>query len=181
MGVLDEMIVIILADHGTGLGEHGRFGGFLPYEEQIRIPILMRIPGIAPRWIDDRVASIDVAPTLLGLVAPGRLNPYHGRSLLPLMTGARMRLGPRPTVSFCAFADGYALTDGDGRYKLWHNRGDAYEALFDLREDPEERRNLVDREPEIAKRLRDLLAAFLWQGRQSYANPYHYRDWDGIE
>jgi hypothetical protein len=78
-------------------------------------------------------------------------------------------------VSLCAFADAYAIVDG--KDKLYHHRGLGYEALYDLAADPRERVNLVEERPETARRLRDLLAAFLWQGRTSYANPYHYRDW----
>jgi arylsulfatase A-like enzyme/MFS family permease len=179
MGVLDEMILVIVADHGTGLLDHGRLGGFLPYEEQIRVPLVIRVPGVPHRIVTDRVATIDLAPTLLHAVAPETGRVFHGRSLLPLMTGKCDTLPPRHIVSFCAFADAYALLEGEGRWKLWHNRRDGYEALYDLVEDPRERVNLIRKQPEVARRLRDLLGAFLWQGRSSYANPYHYRDWEG--
>jgi choline-sulfatase len=169
-----EYVMVVTADHGTGLGEHGRIGGFFPYEEQIRVPLVLHVPGAAPREVSDMVASIDVAPTLVGLVEPGAPSRFHGRSLLPLLLGGT--LPPRPIVAFSAFHDLYALLDGEGRWKLYHHRGRRYEALFDLERDPGERRNLVVEQAERAASMRALLAAFLWRGRDSYANPYHYRE-----
>ena len=170
-----EFVLVMTADHGTGLGEHGRLAGFLPYQEQIRVPLLIRIPGVSGRRIDDRVAHIDVAPTLVNLLRSGGAHRFHGRSLLPLLAGKP--LSPRAIVSFNAFRDGYAILDG--RWKLMHDRGRRYEALFDLDADPQELRNRIADEGETALRLRGLLDSFLWQGRRSYGNPYHYRDWDG--
>ncbi|MGQ0614815.1 MAG: sulfatase-like hydrolase/transferase [Planctomycetaceae bacterium] len=172
-GLGEAAIVIATADHGTGLREHGRYGGFQPYEEQARVPLLIRVPGLPPRVVEDRTASIDIAPTLLHLLSPGAVNPYHGRSMLPLLTGEAARLPPRPLVSLSAFNDAYALLDG--RYKLYHHRGRRYEALYDLEADPGETRSLVAERPEVADRLRALLDAFLWQGRGAWGNPYHYR------
>ena len=179
LGEGDRAVIVVTADHGTGLREHGRYAGFLPYEEQIRVPLVIRVPGLEPSKIADRVALIDVAPTVVGLVSPGLEHRFHGRSLLPLMTGKRTSLPPRPLVCFNSFRDSYAIFGPEGSAKLHHDRGRHYEGLFDLAEDPGETRNLVADEPETARRLRDLLSAFLWQGRRDYANPYHYRDWTG--
>ena len=170
-----DYVLVMTADHGTGLGEHGRLGGFLPYEEQIRVPLLIRVPGMPGRRIEDRVAHIDVAPTLINLLRSGGRHRFHGRSLLPLIAGKQ--LSPRPVVSFNAFRDAYAIRHG--RWKLMHDRGRRYEALFDIEADPEELHNRIADESETALRLRGLLDSFLWQGRRSYGNPYHYRDWDG--
>ncbi len=176
LGVWDRAIVVLTADHGTGLKEHGRFAGFLPYEEQIRVPLLIRVPGVAPRRVKAPVASIDVAPTLVGLFDPGGANPFDGVSLLPLMDGSEPSLKREDLVSLCAFEDAYALIH-DGRYKLHYHRTEDYALLFDLKEDPGERVNLIERRPEIVKDLTARLAAFLWRGRTGYANPYHYRAW----
>ncbi|MEE2713746.1 MAG: sulfatase [Planctomycetota bacterium] len=175
--ILDRAIVVVTADHGTALGEHGKLAGYLLYEEQIRVPLVMHLPGVAPRRIADPVASIDVAPTLMNLFRPGQPHRHHGRSLIPLATGRP--LPPRPFVSFCAFWDSYAVLDSAFRWKLHHHRGRRYEALFDLDADPRERTNLITEQPDIADRLRTMLDGFLWEGRHSYGNPYHYRAWAG--
>jgi arylsulfatase A-like enzyme len=185
MGALEDMgeaasaVLVVTADHGTGLLEHGRIAGFLPYEEQTRVPLVVRVPGVAPRVVTETVGLIDVAPTLVGLVQPGMKHRFHGRSFLPLMTGERERLSPRPLVSFNSFRDSYALLDETSRWKLVHDRRRRYEGLFDLETDPGETRNRIADAPIVADRLRTLLSAFLWQGRKSYGNPYHYRDWTG--
>ncbi|MCB9831231.1 MAG: sulfatase [Planctomycetes bacterium] len=172
-GQLDDCVVMVTADHGTGLGEHGRLAGFLPYEEQLRIPLLLHVPGGSASRIEAPVANIDIAPTLLALA--GTAMPGDGRSLLPLLAGGS--LPPRPLVAFCAFQDSYAVFDPEGRFKLHHHRGRGYEALFDLGNDPRERENLVQAEPARAAELRAYLENFLWQGRARYGNPFHYRAW----
>ncbi|MAG57692.1 MAG: hypothetical protein CMJ83_15485 [Planctomycetes bacterium] len=176
LGVYDDAIIVLLADHGTGLMEHGRWAGFLPYEEQVRIPLVVKAPGIAPRRVAAPVAAIDLAPTMVGLFEPGERNAYDGVSLLPLMTGTRSKLERRWFVSLCSFEDAYAIFE-DGRWKMHLHRAEGYALLFDLAADPLERNNLYDEEPEVAQRLLDKMDAWLWTGRRGYANPYHYRDW----
>ena len=178
-GAYDDAVIVLTADHGTGLGEHGRFAGFLSYEEQIRIPLVVKIPRVAPRAVDEVVSNLDLAPTLVNLFAPGTPNVFDGDSLLPLALGEEERLAPRSLVNFCAFRDAYAVIADDGRYKLFHDRGRGYENLFDLKRDPGELENLVMTHPEVADRLRDKLDRFLWAGRESYGNPFHYRAWAG--
>ena len=178
-GTLDRSLLVITADHGTGLGEHGRLAGFLPYEEQTRVPLVVRIPKMAPRTIDEPVSSIDIAPTLVDWLCPEPVAGYDGRSLLSVMRGEPRESPANPIVSFCAFRDSYAVLDPAGRYKLHHHRGHGYEALYDLVADPRERRNLVRELPDVAKELRDHLNSLLWAGREDYGNPFHYQDWDG--
>ena len=177
LGHEDDAALVICADHGTGLGEHGKIAGYLPYEEQLRVPLVMHLPGVPPTRSSEPVTLLDVAPTILNLLRPNTDHRFHGRSLLPLTAGTPLR--KRPFIAFCAFWDSYAVYDRTFRFKLHHHRGRRYEALYDLAEDPEERTNLIAERPRIANDLRDLLAGFLWEGRHSYGNPYHYRPWSG--
>ena len=176
LGVYDETIVILVADHGTGLREHGRWAGFLPYEEQIRVPLIVKIPGIAPKRVIQAVSTIDIAPTLLSLFEAGGPNKFHGISLLPLMADSQAKAKRRYLVSLCAFEDAYALV-ADGRYKLHLHRRENYGLLFDLKRDPQEKVNLYDLKPDLRDELLGVMGAFLWEGRSGFANPYHYRDW----
>lgn len=176
IGAYDDAIIILLADHGTGLREHGRWAGFLTYEEQIRIPLIIKMPGVKHRRVQEVVGTIDIAPTLIGLFEPGQPNPYDGVSLMPLMVGDQTRLGRKDIVSFCSFEDAYSLIH-DRRWKLHYHRSEDYMLLFDLKNDPLERRNLVDENPGMTTNLVNRMAAFLWRGRTGYGNPYHYRDW----
>ncbi len=174
LGVYDDAIIILVADHGTGLREHGRWAGFLPYEEQIRIPFIMKIPGVAPRRVQAPVATIDLAPTLVGLFKPGGVNEYDGVSLMPLVMGKTTKTERRYIPSLCAFEDAYSLIE-DGRFKLHYHRRENYALLFDLENDPQELVNLYDEYPKDRERLINVMRAFLWRGRKDFGNPYHYR------
>lgn len=181
LGVLDDAVIVVTADHGTALGEHGKIAGYLLYEEQLRVPLVMKLPGVPAFRVTEPVTALDVAPTLLHLLDPnaaGKAHGFHGRSLVPLVTGST--LPPRPFVAFCAFWDSYAIYDETFRYKLHHHRGRRYEALFDLEADPAERVNLIGKRADVASSLRERLEQFLWEGRSSYGNPYHYREWSGV-
>ncbi len=86
-GILKDALVIVTADHGEELLEHGNFGhGSNLFDETVRVPLIMAGPGVpAGRVVNQNVSLIDVAPTvleLLGLPPEGR---FEGRSLVPLL------------------------------------------------------------------------------------------------
>ena len=64
----EETIVAVLSDHGEGLGEGSMFHGLDLTEQSTRVPFLLRIPGLPGRDVYSPIATIDLAPTLLGLV-----------------------------------------------------------------------------------------------------------------
>jgi arylsulfatase A-like enzyme len=84
-GTFDNTYIFFTSDNGYLLGEHRRAEKGLPYEEAIRVPLLVRGPGV-PARVEPRLASnIDLAPTiaaLAGLEVPGFVD---GRSLVPLL------------------------------------------------------------------------------------------------
>jgi arylsulfatase A-like enzyme/predicted Zn-dependent protease len=90
-----DTLVVAVGDHGESLGEHGeQTHGFLVYEATLRVPWIMRLPrGPAGLRIDIPVSQVDLVPTLLeALAVPlevGRDEAIEGRSLLPLLSGAR--------------------------------------------------------------------------------------------
>jgi len=77
-GRADRTIVAVTADHGEAFGEHGEhYHGSTLYEEQTHIPLVIAVPGAAPRVIREPMSLVDVAPTLLDLVgvaAPAGMN-----------------------------------------------------------------------------------------------------------
>lgn len=87
-GELDNTLIVFTSDNGYMHGEHRALAEkVLLYEESIRVPLVMRGPGIPRGWRDPRpVANIDVVPTILDAtgVLPGRVQ--DGRSLLELET-----------------------------------------------------------------------------------------------
>jgi arylsulfatase A-like enzyme len=106
-GVFDDSIVIVLSDHGEEFFEHGRWQHEQLYDECLRVPLIVRLPGGwgGGRVIDAPVGLIDVMPTVLELLdvgparteLPGRIR-NHGQSLAPALT----QTGPvrnRPVIS----------------------------------------------------------------------------------
>ena len=75
--------VIVTSDHGEAFGEHGTTRhGFSIYQEEIRVPLMLRIPGIAHREIDKPRSAIDLAPTIADLLRVKAPDGWRGVSLL---------------------------------------------------------------------------------------------------
>src|SRR4029079_11151819 len=77
-------IVIVTADHGEEFDDHGgRYHGSSLYEEQIRVPLVIAVPGVAPRVVSGPVELIDIAPTILGLLDIPIPSRMRGEALGP--------------------------------------------------------------------------------------------------
>ena len=152
-GQLDRTLIVVTSDHGYFYGEHGlSVERRLAYEEGIRIPLFMRLPGvIKPRSEPaEMVLSLDLAPTLLELAHVPLPAMLHGRSLLPLFQGGAAAWRTDFLVEY--FSDkvfprinqmGYQ-TVRTARWKLIHYTELAgSDELYDLQTDPYEMKNLV--------------------------------------
>ena len=157
-GLVEDTAVIYLSDHGEEFAEHGRWEhGLSLYEEVLRVPLVMRLPGVAPRRVEEPAQHVDVLPTLLGYLgieAP----PTDGRDLL-----AARRRGDAPLDVYTHLdVDGHrAASVMRGRYKLVlpqsPSQGTA-PMLFDLEADPGELEDLAADRPDIVERMLALLA-----------------------
>ena len=163
-GLWDKTLVVVTADHGELLGEHGLLGHTQGlYEPIVHVPLLIHDPARpATRGarLGQLVERIDLTPTILHEAgAAADLASLQGRSLVPLLNGegAAWR-----TVAFAASkrnrpqADGPEIDEriarGD-RWKLhWYLYKDRYE-LYDLASDPGEERDVSVEHPEIVARL----------------------------
>ena len=142
-GLDTNTLFVIYGDHGEAFGQHeGNYGHTLfLYEENIRVPLLVALPGA---WRNatrvKRMASLlDVAPTLLDLLGLNAPADYQGASLLE----------PRPQAAL--FFTDYSLPLAGlrgGRWKLITEVGSSRVKLFDLKTDPEEARNVAGQFPE---------------------------------
>jgi arylsulfatase A-like enzyme len=147
-GVADETLVVFTSDHGHYLGQHGLIAkGAFHYEDLLRVPFLARWPGVIPPGTTSAglLGLVDLAPTLLraaGLPIPGRM---QGVDQLAVWRGD------------AAFARDHVVVENrhqptavdlrtyiDDRYKLTIYRNQPWGEVFDLAEDPEERRNLFN-------------------------------------
>lgn len=151
-GLAGNTIVVVLADHGFQLGEHGCWSKSTLFEQSTRVPLLARVPG-APangRVCRAIVELVDLVPTICEwwrLPAPGRL---EGRSLAPLLQGPE-RSWKRAAFSLCPVENvlGRSVRTPRYRYAEWRGRRTSGERVFavelyDLQDDPWEQNNLAD-------------------------------------
>lgn len=137
-------VVILTADHGEGLGDHGELThGYFAYNATLRVPLIISGPGIEPARVPGNVAHIDLLPTicdLLGLDAPAGL---QGISLRPALSGKAVPSRPIFFESLSPFyGRGWAplrgVLDGDEKFIDL-----PLPELYDVRADPGETRNLI--------------------------------------
>jgi choline-sulfatase len=90
LGLWDRTAVVLTGDHGEGFGEHGiTEHGFDLYAPQTRVPFIVRVPGLPAQRVTVPAGHVDIAPTLVNL-ARGKAEPsFIGRSLVPVLAGAR--------------------------------------------------------------------------------------------
>jgi arylsulfatase A-like enzyme len=152
LGLADDTLVVVTADHGEAWGQHGfTFHGSSLYEEEVRVPLLLLCPRLARLGPRRRVVGshIDLWPTVAdgcGLPADPR---WQGRSLL----------GGDPRESRRAFfyRAGGLLGVREGKYTLlWDVRG-GRRRLFDVEADPGERTNVARGHPDLCVRLQQRL------------------------
>ena len=177
-GQAERTIVVLTADHGQGLLDglerHGWGNHRLLYDWSIRVPLILKAPGVAAGVVvEEQTRTIDILPTLLELLdVPGP--DTDGLSLLPLARGEKES---EPRI---AYADALNRLDDhspkarrlppktydnlfvatDGRWKLiHHHEKPANDELFDLEADPGETRNVASEHPEERQRLLAYLEA----------------------
>jgi arylsulfatase A-like enzyme len=144
--------MVVAADHGESLGEHGEeTHGLLVYESVLHVPFILRVPGFAAGRVEAPVSLVDLVPTLLDLEG---LSPVgtDGMSLRALMEG---RGAPNRTL----YAESqYGRRFGwsgvravrDGRFKLIAS---PHVELYDLDVDPGERHDISKGRPVLARAL----------------------------
>jgi arylsulfatase A-like enzyme len=171
--LLDDTLIVIVADHGEELLERGHVGhtscnlkGTL-YDESIRVPLILRYPQKLPAGVrvSPQVSQVDLMPTLLELLGMQSPMDADGASLMPLI------LGRTRTFRAEAYAEtppaGWQALEGDERrircvrtdeWKFIEyvdlRSGARREELFNLRQDPCERKSVLSQQPAIAQMLR---------------------------
>jgi arylsulfatase A-like enzyme len=164
-------VVVVTGDHGQAFFEHGLFAhASALYDEVMRVPLVIRAPGLDP-GADPRPAQhVDVAPSVFDLLG---LPPHPSFQGLSLIHGS-----PNPDRSLymvvqTLLADQYAIVRG--RHKLIFDERYRYDLLFDLGRDPGERSNLASSRPDLVGRLARRLLAWRKAQVDYYADPARYR------
>jgi choline-sulfatase len=157
-GRMDDTVVILWSDHGEMLGDHLRLHKSVFLESALRVPMMVRWPGLAKAGATcpEPVQQIDIFRTLLGGLELEPSERALGRSLVPLMRGEDE---PREAIS--EVGEHTCLCTNGHKYVM-HRSGEGVQ-LFNLEEDPEEQVNLCGREDarELEAGMRDRLLNFI--------------------
>lgn len=162
-GELEDTVIAFTSDNGFLYGEHRYQGKTLAYEESLRVPLLMRGPGITPGSVRTRTtAMIDLAPTFADLAGAEPLVPVDGESMVDLATGTGS--GADRTLLVQA-----GIRGPDRRGLGWDYRGvrtdrytfiywmqTGFAELYDRTRDPFQLRNLA-RDPRYVATVQELL------------------------
>jgi arylsulfatase A-like enzyme len=158
MSLWNETLVLFTSDHGEMLGDHHLFRKTFAYEASARVPFLMR----TPKWMDCRpgvrvteaVGLQDVCPTLLEAAGARIPDAVSGRSVLPFLRGEKPKwrefLHGEHSPCYRKEDGVQFLTDGAEKF-VWYTQT-GVEQFFDLREDRNETRNLIN-DPTRAARI----------------------------
>lgn len=152
-GHLENTLFVYMGDNGFFFGEHGLIDKRAAYETSMRVPLLMKLPDnmllASNQIIEENVANIDIAPTLLEAAGIAKPSHMHGESFLKLLKGEAVdwrdsflyeyfwewNYPHTPTI--------HALRGERYKYIRYHGIWDTDE-LYDLENDPDETNNLIN-------------------------------------
>ena len=201
MGLMDKTAIIFTSDHGFYFGEHGgkfgkmsfdkRDGGGLYrfgdsdarwahsplYEELVKIPLLVYVPGVGPSVYDGMTSVVDVMPTVLDIAGVSSPGNVHGASLLPRMRDSSAA-GREFTVSTIPFANpgdevrsvdsirrnlvnSQVTTITAGDWSLLYSMDEGMSELYNLANDPAQENNIISENFEVAKDVHQYLLKFM--------------------
>ncbi len=168
-GQLENTIVFYMGDNGFSFGEHGLIDKRQAYEESMRVPLLVYAPShLRPRTLEDIATNVDIGPTILdiaGLETPEQMN---GRSFLPLLEGEAVtdwrdyffyeyyweRPFPQTPTVHAIRSDSFKFIRTQGIWDI--------NEFYDLQNDPDEARNLIEDPAYQAKIAEMNRALFAW-------------------
>lgn len=165
LGVWDNAYVVLTADHGEGLGEHGVWDhGYTQFQTDLHVPLILRYPGVLPagRVVSRTASMMDVAPTIYEQLRIPFDENIQGQSLVDHIAGSE-------DAHAIAFADGIKVGPRwmavvRGHWKLMAravpNSNQVAQALYDIDADPDEQHDLKAEHPEILQELTGLLVRY---------------------
>ncbi len=157
----ENTVFIVTSDHGDEFYDHkGYEHSITYYEEMVRVPLIIRAPGIGkPRRVDRQVGLIDLTPTVLDLTGVSSDAPMQGVSLLPLITGGDIQ--PRTLFAEASMSGRWkaAARTVDEKFILADKPERNH--LYDLNKDPREQINLCRSAPARCQQWQEIVEE--WQ------------------
>jgi len=166
LGLLEGALVVVAADHGESLGDHGLYfqHGTSLHEAQIRIPLMILIPGVAPRVVEEPVSAVDVMPTVLERIGLPQPRGVQGTSLRTLIQpGGAAAHGPESpgAEARLVFSElGRKRAVLGGALKLIWDAEEKEVDLYDLDADLAEEHDVAASRPDEGRRLLGSLVRF---------------------
>jgi len=151
----ERTVVVLTGDHGEAFGEHGEFfHGREVWDEIVRVPLIMYVPGARARRIARRVSHVDIEPTILDLAGAPADAGARGESLSVELFGGE--LPPRAILVDQPRNPYYPAKRAfiEGPYKLHHAIDSNAYRLFNLDRDPGETEDLSSTDPELFRKVR---------------------------
>lgn len=159
-GWYESALIVFTSDHGEDLGDHGEnTHGFFVYDSTIRVPLIIKAPRkeMAGRVVDTQVQTVDIAPTLLQMLALPARAEMQGRSVVSLAARGGGRPSPGLGETYYPYYHfGWSPLRflRTGKYKFIEAPNPE---LYNLEVDPGERKNLFSRDSAVAQEMRNQL------------------------
>jgi arylsulfatase A-like enzyme len=162
LGYLEDSLIVLTADHGHPLCDHGKFlkGADRMHGELLKVPFLVRFPKgeKAGKRISSLIQFQDILPTILDILGlKNNTSSMHGRSFLPVINDDRDN--HRDTV-IMGYYEGIDRCIRDLRWSYIQRPEGEPDELYNLDEDPREKNNLIDKYPEEAIRLSSMFGSY---------------------
>lgn len=144
--VYDETLIVFTGDHGESLGQHGELShGFFAYNATLWVPLIIKVPGIESKRVDQYVSHLDIFPTICDIVGINKPLHLQGDSLVPVLEGKKL---PARTIYFESmfphYSHGWAPLMGFIQDNEKFIESPVPE-LYDLGKDFDEMANLADK------------------------------------
>jgi arylsulfatase A-like enzyme len=168
-GELERTLVVFVADHGEGLGQHEKTHGKTLFNPLVRVPLIIVPPGgleDGGRRVGPMVRTIDIVPTVLEMLNMERPPALQGRSLVQLLKAGASSTPPQRSYSEThrlerPYRGGILRGLRTPRWSYTVIPRDGVRQLYDIEADPGEKRNLADDLPERAERMQRAMAELI--------------------
>lgn len=173
LGLEDKTLVVLTADHGESLAEHGiYFDHHGLYNELIHVPLILRHPRLpGGKRVSGLVQHTDIVPSLCEIIGRAPEADIDGLSFLPLIRGEAQELRgfvyametfsqEKSGIATHKYKYMRAPTEAGGLCRLCSTVHGGIEELYDLQSDPAESRNIASQSPEVAAHLRETLTTY---------------------